>query len=208
MSVIQWNSKLLTVTAKVDAVTNPSDIIVWDSAFEHVLVPVQWNSIRPITFRGYYTGAEQGDQWVDAGQWKVRAATGALLSVDNSVYLDILDVVGNTQTLISTLTFTHIDQEFELNVPVGHHRICRFYQTGFYFAATLELSMLSYYDNNGCEPAISYNGDLLSVTYSWTPRIGTVRANAKIYDSAGAIRAVSGGVTLVVVSGAQQGGGS
>ena len=206
-NIITWNSKLLTVTAKVDAVTNPSDIIVWDSAFEHVLVPVVWGYIRPITFMGNFGGPQEGDQWVDAGQWQVRMATGALLSSDNSVYLDILDEFGNTQTLISTTAFYHIDQEFSINVPVGHRHIYRFYQTGFDFPATLELSMLSYYDNGGCEPAISSNGDQLSVTYGWTPRKGTVRANAKIYDSAGAIRAVSGDVTLVV-SGAQQGGGS
>jgi len=204
-NIVTWDNKLLTVTAKVDAVTNPSDIIVWDSAFEHILVPVQWNNIRPITFMGNFGGPQEGDQWVGDGQWKVRMAIGPLLSVERPIFLDILD--GNNQALIETMTLTYLDEELILSVPLGESRMYRFYQVGFDFPAYIELSQLSYYDTNGCEPAISSNGDQLSVAYSWTPRKGTVRANAKIYDSAGAIRAVSGGVTLVV-SGVQQGGGS
>ena len=203
-NIITWNDKLLTVTAKVDAVVNPSDIIIWDSVFERVLVPAQYAGTMVIHFH-LSTYPQEGNQWLYDGKWRLRVADGSVWSAGDHIYVGEYRQQGNV--FLGNRIFSSVNDEFIIDVPFGETHVISCAQDGFPFTVNLELTQTHYYDNNGCEPAISYNGDQLSVTYSWNPRKGTVRASAKIYDSAGAIRAVSGDVTLVV-SGAQQGGGS
>ena len=204
-NIVTWDNKLLTVTAKVDAVTNPSDIIIWDSAFELSLLPVEYVYTNVIHFTSSIY-PQEGNQWINQGKWRLRVADGSVWSDGSKIYVGQYRQRGNV--FLGNLVISSVNDEYIIDVPIGETYVLSCAQDGYPFHINLELSQLYYYDNGGCEPAISYNGDQLSVTYSWNPRKGTVRASAKIYDSAGAIRAVSGDVTLVVVSGAQQGGGS
>jgi hypothetical protein len=98
-----WQNQPLTVTAKVDAVINPTDTLLWEHEFVAALIPDPWGGTDELAWNGVDSGCTYGTQQLSGGLWRFTALSGLdvaspieITAQDNGELLGTLSASGDT----------------------------------------------------------------------------------------------------------------
>ncbi len=196
---IVWDNTPLTLTAKVDAVINPTDLLLWESEFINPMMPDNWGSNFTVDFNGSDSEVVQGTQWVYDGKWRFIADSGVFNDANGRVELFLNDEA------TPFVTLTALNQSVDFLIPQGMQSRIHVRQPETTFVASIRLQHIEYFDSNGNLPNVIASGDQISVRYDYQPRKGTFSARAKVYDKNGTLVAISQDITLAI-SGDNSGG--
>lgn len=200
---IPWNNRPFTLIAKVDAVINPSDTLLWDYEFTHLMVPDEWGYEFIVNFDGVSNEIIQGYQSLYDGQWSITAESG-VLGAEPSIELFYTDENGHPQSA-PFLTLTTLNETHEIIIPQGSTAYIKIRQAGDLSIATIKIRHTASFNTQGELPRVSTAGDQFTVHYDYSPRPGVLTARAKIYDATGIVQTVSDDITLTI-SGSNGGG--
>ena len=198
MPVLTWNNQPLTITAKVDARINPTDLLEWAHEFTPSLISDPWNSIYQLAWDGVESGCTWGTQALSDGLWRFTPLSGTIDAADHRIEIRRQD----TDELLATLTA--IGVPVGIQIPVNASVYINLLQSNPVIA-TVEMTRTHYWDSSGSPPEITQAGDTLTVQYPWTPRQGVLTATAQVYDGNGFLIATSDAITLTI-TGAGSGG--
>jgi hypothetical protein len=193
------NKRPFTLTAKVDAVLNPTDTFLWDIAFVRGLLQEQYPSTYDLPWDGIMTGSEWGSQYI-GDAWRFTALSG----VDSDHPMDLIR--RDTGELIGTLTA--VGQQIELVLPPGVNTYLDILQNVNPAVATVRMTRLASWDYSGNPPVITESGNQFSARWDYTPPTGVLTARAQVYDANDALIAESSSdITLTIIRTSASGGG-
>jgi hypothetical protein len=195
---LAWNNnKPLTLIAKVDAVLNPTDTLLWEHEFVAALNPDQGSGASPLNWNGIDSGCTYGAQQLSDGIWRFTALSG--IDVDHPI--EIIDQYAGE--LLGTLSAN--GNSVEVTIQPDIYLYVDLLQNAELSVAAIEMKHIAYWDTNGYLPTIATTGNQLSAHWNYTPRQGVLTARAKAYDGNNFLVATSGDLTLTI-AGASSGG--
>ncbi|MBK8752365.1 MAG: hypothetical protein IPL99_12280 [Candidatus Competibacteraceae bacterium] len=190
----------MALTAKVDAVLNPSDSLLWEYGFIPLSEYVGGDWTQGMTFDG--TAMEPDTYWdLEAGTWEITATNGVFNTSGANIVLQ-----GEDGFNLFTFDSAQQDQILTVAVPYGQKKKIIGYQSQQWFAATLQASRRFRFNEYGEQPTVTTTGDQLHIGWQWgTPCKGTFTAKARIYNAVGTIQDTSNDLTLNI-TGSMSGG--
>lgn len=199
MPIITWNNQPLTLTAKVDALLNPTDTLLWAYEFIPALIPDPWGSTYELAWNGVESGCTSGTQYLSGGRWRFTALSGTVDETNHRIEITRQDNGELLATLIA------LDQPVDISIPDNIDLYLDLVQPGSPAIATVEFTRTHDWDTNGERPHITPAGPQLSVDWRYTPTKGTVTARANVYNGNNVLIATSNAITLTI-SGESSGG--
>ena len=202
--IIDWNdnARPLIINAKVDAILNPTDTILWEHEFVRELTPDQYGNGYEVAWDGVNPGCNYGTQYLYDGLWQFTAMTG---TVDAGDYRIEIIRQANSE-LLGTLTA--IGQPVEITIPLNEYVYIDMLQSGSQAVATVEFKRVAYWNTSGTLPIVSTAGNQLTVRCDYRPNQGVLTARAKVYDGNDFLVATSDDLTLTIADSSSGGGGS
>ena len=202
--IIDWNdnARPLIINAKVDAILNPTDTILWEHEFVRELTPDQYGNGYEVAWDGVNPGCNYGTQYLYDGLWQFTAMTG---TVDAGDYRIEIIRQANSE-LLGTLTA--IGQPVEITIPLNEYVYIDMLQSGSQAVATVEFKRVAYWNTSGTLPIVSTAGNQLTVRCDYSPNQGVLTARAKVYDGNDFLVATSDDLTLTIADSSSGGGGS
>ena len=202
--IIAWNdnARPLIINAKVDAILNPTDTILWEHEFVRQLTPDPYGNGYEVAWDGVNPGCNYGTQYLYDGLWQFTAMTG---TVDAGDYrIEIINQANSE--LLGTLTA--IGQPVEITIPPNEYVYIDMRQSGSQAVATVEFKRVAYWNTNGTPSIVSTAGNQLTVRCDNMPNPGVLTARAKVYDGNDFLVATSDDLTLTIADSSSGGGGS
>ena len=197
MPVIAWNNQPLTITAKVDAVLNPTDSLLWEHEFALGNILENPNYYNDLPWNGINPGCNWGSQGISSGLWRFTAIVG----VSATTPITITD--NKTNNVIGVLSA--IGETVDTLVPIDIYQYVTLMQNANLSVATVRMQRVWYYDTSGYPPVITSMGNQFSASWNYTPCKGVLTARAKAYDGNNFLVATSNDLTLTI-TGASSGG--
>ena len=192
-----WQSQPLTLTAKVDALLNPTDTLLWEHEFVAALIPDPWGGTYELAWNGVDRGCTYGAQQLSGGLWRFTALSGLdvaspieITAQDNGELLGTLSAPGDTVAI---------------TLPPDRYRYVDLLQNADLAVAAIEMQRVAYWDTNGYPPTMTAAGHQFTAHWDYSPRQGVLTARAKVYDGNNFLIATSGDLTLTI-AGASSGG--
>lgn len=199
MPTITWKQQPLSITAKVDALLNPSDTILWEHGFIPVTEPAN-DYTNSISFDGLIQQIQVG---LDAGIWIISQVMGNFNNTGHNI-----DISTATSGYIFNFNSPLLDQYIEVSVPYGQELIITAGQNQGQFIADLVATRSYRFMTSGARPVVTTFGDQLTIGYTYgyeTPCPGTFTARARVYNTSGTLQATSTDI-IMNVTGAPSGG--
>ncbi len=182
----------LTLMARVDAIRNPSDVLIWEDEFTHVLVENPYD--YPLNFDGEHPEVIEATQYLGSGVWRFTATSGLFDATDHRV--EIIEF--KTKSVLATLTA--LEQSFSITVQIEKTALIQVMQSGVTTPAIITLTEVGHFDTNGTLPYINRVGDQFQLEWYDEIRKGRLTAHAKLYDENGVLLATSNDLTLTIAN--------
>ena len=192
-----WQSQPLTIIAKVDAVINPTDSLLWEHEFVAALIPDPWSGASTLNWNGGNASCTYGAHQLSGGLWRFTALSG--VAVATRIHL----VNQDTNELLGMLS--NNGETVEITIPNDIYLYVALLQNGDLSVASVSMQRIAYWETSGYLPTITSAGNQLSAHWEYTPRQGILTARAKAYDGNNFLVATSGDLTLTI-TGASSGG--
>ena len=193
MATVEWQSRIIELTAKAPFTGNPSDMFRWIHRFTPALTEGgHWDAMG---FNGADSESDRGELTLDCGEYTVVQDHGDYNASGNNVsfYVD--------GALQYTFDDPGLTQEFSFSIPFGQTKIVRALQTQSRFEAAISVRQTQNYGTSGERPSISEAGDTLTVKLGIngsTPCNGALTATPKLFSAAGAEVAAGDSITLII----------
>ncbi len=189
---VSWTNDPLTLTAKVNAVVAPEQVMLWECGF---IPSLESDGLSDsITFDGI-EGVNANSDRPFEGHWSLYAESGAF-DATHTVEVVLLDADNNpTGAPLATLDALGGIVDIIMPYKVHQDRV-RIWQPLMPFAATVTMTRVENYVTMGDVPLVTAVADQLTVTYHATPMKGVLTAQAIVYDDTIALLVASDATTL------------
>lgn len=194
---LTWQNRPLTVTAKVDAILNPTDTLLWTHEFIAGIHPND-GMINTLSWDGNNSTCEQGVQNLNEGRWSLTAQSG----IGETVDIDIINY--DTDNRIGTLSAN--GETVEVFVPSGESWNVLLIQNTDIGIATVDIQLSGFWESDGDTPTVTTGGNQLTAHWNYRPRRGVLTAHVSAYDGNNFLITTSETLTLTINS--SGGGGS